>query len=283
MKRPRFVLLTGLAALLVPCLPALGGTAGTDDALPGNVGLGLRRLATWEAAQPRTLSSSERRTRLAAALPELAERVQADAAATRAVVDVTLDGKAAPTTVHDALTALGADVFAQTPAVLSARLPLDQVGTAAQLPGVFSVSLVRRAHHWVGKATTQGRGVLNVNQLNAAGYDGTGLRVGVISDSFDAATLDSVGQPLTDHAADDIASGDLPGPGNPLGHLAPVTVLADADPADTTIQTRVAPCSRSSTISRPAPAGLLHDGAHPRPRSPPASARCARIPPRPAT
>ena len=155
-------------------------------------------------------------------------------------MDVVLDGQAAPATVRDALSALGAEVFAQatTPAgaagsVLSARLPLAQTGAAAQLPGVCSVALVRRPHHWIGKATTQGLGVLNVNKVNAAGYDGTGITVGVISDSFDAATLDSVGNALTDHAADDIASGDLPGPGNPNGHLTPVAVLADGDPADT--------------------------------------------------
>ena len=66
MKRPCSVLLTGLATLLAPCLSILGGTAETDDGLPANVGLGLRRLAVWDAAQPRTLTVSERRTRLAA-------------------------------------------------------------------------------------------------------------------------------------------------------------------------------------------------------------------------
>ncbi len=233
MKPPRFVLLTGLLSLFVGCLPGVYGGTEADGGGPANVGLGLRRLAAWNATQPRTLPVSERRTRLVLALPGLAERVQANADGTRAVVDVTLDGKAAPASVRDALTALGAEIFAQATTVLSARLPLDQVNTAARLPGVFSVSLVRRPHHWIGKATTQGRGVLNVNQVNTAGNDGTGITVGVISDSFDAATLDSIGQTLTDHAADDIASGDLPGPGNPLGHLTPVAVLADGNPTDT--------------------------------------------------
>ena len=233
MKRPRFILLTGLLSLFAVCLPDTHGETAPNDGLPANVGLGLRRLAAWDATQPRTLPLSERRTRLATTLPGLAERIQANADGTRAVVDVALDSQAAPATVRDALTALGAEVFAQGPHVFSVQLPLDQVNAAARLPGVFSVSLVRRSHHWVGRATTQGRSVLNVNQLNAAGYDGAGVTVGVISDSFDAATRDSVGQTLTDHAADDIASGDLPGPGNPLNHLTPVTVLADADRADT--------------------------------------------------
>ena len=238
MIRPRSVLLTGLFSLLVPCLPAGHGAEDTG-VLPANVGLGLRRLAAWDRTQPRTLTASERRTRLAAGLPGLAGRVQTSADGTRAVVNVVVDAGTAPEAVRAGLTALGAEVFAQAPVaagnagtVLSARLPLDQAGAAARLPGVFSVSLVRRAHHWIGKATTQGVGVLKVAAVNTSGYDGTGVRVGVLSDSFDAATLDSTGETLTDHAATDVATGDLPGPGNPFGHGTPVDVLADADPAD---------------------------------------------------
>ena len=130
-------------------------------------------------------------------------------------------------------------VFAQAPnpgggTVLSARLPLDRTDAAARLPGVRSVSLVRRPHHWIGKATTQGLSVLQVPMTSQQRLNGgAGITVGVLSDSFDAATVDAVGQSLADHAADDVASGDLPGPGNPYGHLTPVTVLADGDPADT--------------------------------------------------
>lgn len=228
----RFVLLTCLLAVFAGCLPTLHG-ADDPAALPANVGLGLRRLAAWDQTQPRTLSAAERRTRLAAGLPGLAERVQTTADGTRAVVDVALDAEGSPALVRDALSALGAEVFAQAGTTLSARLPLAQTGAAARLPGVASVSLVRRAHHLIGKATTQGLGVLKVDKLNAAGFDGKGITVGVVSDSFDAATLDSTGQTLTDHAAADVASGDLPGPGNPDGHLTPVAVLADAAVTDT--------------------------------------------------
>ncbi len=233
MTRSCFTLLTGLVLLLLGFLPAARGA----DELPANVGLGLRRLAAWDATQPRTAAASERRARLATALPGLAERVQTTGDARRAVVDVDIDGKVTPAAVSDALTALGATVFAQASNVdggstLSARLPLDQTGAAARLPGVRALSLVRRPHHWIGKATTQGASVLRVLTTGNAGSGGQGITVGVLSDSFNAATLDSVGQSLADHAADDVASGDLPGPGNPYGHVTPVTVLADADPAD---------------------------------------------------
>ena len=172
-------------------------------------------------------------TGLLSLLLGLAANVQTTADGTRAVVNVVLDPKASPAPVRDALTALGAEIFAQAGNVLGAWLPLGQTGAAARVPGVFSVSLVRRPHHWVGKATTQGVRVLDVAKVNAAGYEGTGITVGVLSDSFDTATQDAVGQPLTDHADDDIASGDLPGPGNPDGYTTPVTVLADGDATDT--------------------------------------------------
>lgn len=49
------------------------------------------------------------------------------------------------------------------------------------------------------------------------GIDGSGITVGIISDSFNALGGEAVG----------IASGDLPGPGNPLGNTTPVEVLRD--------------------------------------------------------
>ncbi len=53
------------------------------------------------------------------------------------------------------------------------------------------------------------------------GVDGSGVTVGVISDSY-AAPLPGLPTP-----ADDVAAGLLPGPGNPCGRTAPVSVLAD--------------------------------------------------------
>ena len=51
--------------------------------------------------------------------------------------------------------------------------------------------------------------------------DGTGVEVGVLSDSFDTAATASKDE------GDDIASGDLPGPGNPCGRSNPVHVLQE--------------------------------------------------------
>ncbi len=51
--------------------------------------------------------------------------------------------------------------------------------------------------------------------------DGAGQTIGIISDSYDTAPGPST------HAADDVATGDLPGPGNPCGYTTPVTVQSD--------------------------------------------------------
>jgi hypothetical protein len=54
------------------------------------------------------------------------------------------------------------------------------------------------------------------------GLDGSGVTVGVLSGSYD------VENAIQLNAADDIASGDLPGAGNPCGYVTPVQVLAES-------------------------------------------------------
>ena len=64
--------------------------------------------------------------------------------------------------------------------------------------------------------------LMNVAAARAArAVDGSGETVGILSDSFDKA----VGAPT--HASTDIATGDLPGVGNPCGRTAPVVVQSD--------------------------------------------------------
>jgi len=58
------------------------------------------------------------------------------------------------------------------------------------------------------------------------GVDGSGVVVGVLSDSFNTESLTTV------DAEDDVATGDLPGAGNPCGRTTPVQVLEESnDPA----------------------------------------------------
>lgn len=71
----------------------------------------------------------------------------------------------------------------------------------------------------VGKVTTQGDRAIKANLARELfGINGKGIKIGIISDSFGA---DKSG------VAADIASGDLPGAGNPDGFTKPVQILQD--------------------------------------------------------
>ena len=72
-----------------------------------------------------------------------------------------------------------------------------------------------------GLINAQGDRTHRADEVRARyGYAGQGVRIGVISDSYNALGA----------APADVASGELPGAGNPVGNTLPVTVLLD-DPA----------------------------------------------------
>lgn len=69
---------------------------------------------------------------------------------------------------------------------------------------------------------SEGDTQMNVAAGRAAyNVDGSGIVVGVVSDSYNKDTS------LATDALDDIANGDLPGAGNPCGRATPITVLAE--------------------------------------------------------
>lgn len=71
---------------------------------------------------------------------------------------------------------------------------------------------------WGGSVTSQADAVTNADSARASfGVNGSGIRIGVISDSFNALA----------GAPSGIASGDLPGIGNPSGFSTPVTIVRD--------------------------------------------------------
>jgi subtilisin family serine protease len=81
-----------------------------------------------------------------------------------------------------------------------------------------------------------------VHQLNAGigtgearnefpGVDGSGVTVGILSDSFDQANEAADGSgPVATHALEDEKSGDLPGTKSPCANKSPVKVLAEFEP-----------------------------------------------------
>jgi Subtilase family len=209
--------------ILVILASAIGASAvaAALSPVPENVGSGLRQLIEEQqsaAAAPSAVS--------AAALlePRLLRDEQS-----RVLVNVWLDGNRSLRDVHESLASLGANVSAELGAyhkgVISAFVPVERASEAAGLPGVRSITLEHKPQLRIGKATTQGRALIHADKLNALGIKGQGITVGLLSDSFNTAP-DSV---TTIHEAQDIKSGDLPGPANPNGNTTPVLVL-DEDP-----------------------------------------------------
>ena len=132
-------------------------------------------------------------------------------AADRILVDAraTSDGKV----LLDDLTRLGLTRASWFGDIVSGLLPLAAIENALALPSVRSLTASPRPITHAGSITSQGDTALRANIARSAfAVDGTGVTVGVVSDSFD--TLFG--------ASDDILSGDLPAGG--------VTVLNGESP-----------------------------------------------------
>lgn len=110
--------------------------------------------------------------------------------------------------------------------------PLSKVEALAALPDTGTIAQVLKPRTNVGATTSQGVHFERVGKVHAKGIKGAGMTIGVLSDSYDVANNDALGNPLTIHAAQDVASGDLPGVGNPQNSQ-PVVVIQDGDDPDT--------------------------------------------------
>jgi len=104
--------------------------------------------------------------------------------------------------------------IAVAPGVEGVTPVLTPVATAATCPSGLDVS--------------EGDEQLQALQArDTKGVDGTGITVGILSDSFDQATEDGDGEPIATKADDDVKSADLPGVENECGHTTPVEVLSE--------------------------------------------------------
>ncbi len=137
------------------------------------------------------------------------------------------------------LRAAGADVVnvSDRYRTATAEVRPERLRAVARLPGVDAVSEVLTplvaaagdagpgASAYVqcnGAATSEGDTHLHALEARQTyDLDGTGSTVGVLSDSYDT------DESASTTAADDVASGDLPGSGNPCSRTSPVSVLED--------------------------------------------------------
>ncbi len=132
----------------------------------------------------------------------------------------------------DDLRAAGAEIIHLSPryrTVTAAVRPADlrRVGDLAGVAAVTEVlTPLVRASDCGGSARSDGDAQLNApNARTSFGVDGSGVTVGILSDSYNRAAT------APTHAPEDIAAGDLPGPGSPCGSTVPVNVLDDSEAA----------------------------------------------------
>ncbi len=213
-----------MTALLVLAMAALPGSAaamrGSGDLSP--------RLAKLAGASLRDAPPATQAKALGLAPDGLARRGR------RLLVDVRFAGGAS--SVREDLRQAGATIVAVSrryQTVTAATDPSRLRAIAAE-PGVEGVTPVfapvaTAATCPSGADVSEGDVQLEAKAAREAnpGVDGTGITVGILSDSFDQATEGEDGEPIETKAGDDVKSADLPGTENECGHTTPVEVLSE--------------------------------------------------------
>src|SRR4051812_12989264 len=127
--------------------------------------------------------------------------------------------------------------------VIEGYVSISDVPALAQVDGVGSVILQLRPIHSVGLTTEHGIHQHRVNRINAMynsalpaskNLDGTGMSIGVMSDSYN----DGGEEGSFTKAPEDVASGDLPGTGNTVNSQPVVVLQDDNDPTRDTDEGR---------------------------------------------
>jgi hypothetical protein len=174
------------------CTLALTCVAVTGAASAATLGRGLEQLVSLEETGNAKLAS--------------ALRLHIVAADGSVMVHVRLDDSAPAAQALGRLVAAGLRITAVSemdPTLIEGYLALDKARSAAAIPGVLRVLAVQRPFNLAGSVQSQAVAVQKADLAQARGVDGTGTKVGVLSDSY-------ASDPTPPNAANDVASGDLP-------------------------------------------------------------------------
>ena len=202
-------------------------TVGSLRAVPANLTNGLKEMATdyRNARTPGSPTLTRVQFSALAANYPLARVDHKD----RVQVDVALDGTVSIVDSIAAYKALGCKISAQVDwyrqGLVTLWLPLDKAPKLGRMAGVSSVKLALKPFHRAGKVPGTGAKVLNALEVQTENPPvlGTGIKVGVLSDSYNVL---STSYPV--HAPQDVASYDLPGSASdPYGNTTPVTVVKE--------------------------------------------------------
>jgi len=123
-----------------------------------------------------------------------------------------------------ALEAMGLERGASFGRLAGGLMPIDMLDELAGL-GLLGFARPVYAETNVGATTSQNVASLNGDYLQSLGFTGTGITIGIMSDSFNTATITTSGGALTVHYAEDIASGDLPSGINILADFTSATTI----------------------------------------------------------
>ncbi|MDQ4132685.1 MAG: FG-GAP-like repeat-containing protein [Actinomycetota bacterium] len=146
----------------------------------------------------------------------------------RVVVDVRVDDNSEPT--QHRLEAAGGEVLSVSdPAlrIITLAVPDDGVRAITDVRGVENVKeVLAPLSHACGPIISEGDIQLKAASARADfGVDGTGVTVGIVSDSFDRFPVGAA-----TNASQDVAAGELPGAGNPCSRPTAVNKVDDTAP-----------------------------------------------------
>ena len=196
------------------------------DGIPKNLGLGLGDLARDHARMVQQIEAHR-----ASVLPETEAETEAKVTALtskyanaqvdkkgRVLVCVYLDGVKPVKKMAAKLERKGLKVLSQLDTyrkgVVSAWLPVDLATKVAKMNGVRAVQMELKPYfrtvHQVGQVTSQGQTVLHADLVQDMGYDGTGIKIGALSDTFNLYTAGQDANGVPDNAQTDQIMGDLP-------------------------------------------------------------------------